>query len=312
VKWRGRAALLLVGLWVGMSARLGDAVALADPATPPGQPFVDGAEVSAVLVPVTVRDRRGRLVATLPRERFRLLVDGLEVPIRSFWREGGLPLSLTVLLDTSGSMGTRRLGRAREAVLSFVSQLAPRDEVCLITFGGGEVVRRLRFGEDPARLPEILEPLRGYGTTALYDVLSAAPTLLQGAHHVRRAVLLFTDGVDTASTMSPEAAREILKGIEDPLYVFGIEPPPSASGRRDTYDALLASFAAATGGRYQRVEDLASLPILAKALRQELTMRYIIAFEPSGLGGVKERKIEVRVEGAYEVRTRRSYVGTLP
>lgn len=277
-----------------------------------GQPFVDRAEVSAVLVPVTVRDARGRLVATLARERFRLLVDGLEVPIRSFWREGGLPLSLTVLLDTSGSMGTRRLGRAREAALAFVSQLAPRDEVCLITFGGGEVIRRLRFGEDPGRLPEVLEPLRGYGTTALYDVLSAAPMLLQGAHHVRRAVLLFTDGVDTASTLSPEDARLILNGIEDPLYIFGIEPPPGVSGRRDTYDALLASFAAATGGRYVRVEDVAALPVLARTLRQELTMRYIIAFEPSGVGAVKERRIEVRVQGAFEVRTRRGYVGTLP
>jgi len=299
-------------LCLGVVAAVSDAVPLAGSATPQGQSFVDRAEVSAVLVPVTVRDRRGRLVATLPQERFRLRVDGLEVPIRSFWREGGLPLSLTVLLDTSGSMGTRRLGRAREAVLSFVSQLAPRDEVCLITFGGGEVVRRLRFGEDPARLPEVLEPLRGYGTTALYDLLSATPMLLQGARHLRRAVLLFTDGVDTASAMSPEETREILSGIEDPLYVFGIEPPPAAAGRRDTYDALLESFATATGGRYVRVEDVAALPALARVLRQELTMRYIIAFESSGLGAVKERSIEVRVEGGFEVRTRRSYIGTLP
>lgn len=277
-----------------------------------GQPFVDRTEVSAVLVPVTVFDARGRLVATLERDRFRLLVDGLDVPIRSFWREGGLPLSLTVLLDTSGSMGTRRLGRAREAVLSFVSQLAPHDEVCLVTFGGGEVKRRLRFGEDPSRLPEVLGPLRGYGTTALYDVLSAAPMLLQGARHVRRAVLLFTDGVDTASTMTPEDAREILNGIEEPLYVFGIEPPPGVSGRRDTYDALLTSFAVATGGRYVRVDDVAALPALARTLRQELTMRYIIAFEPSGIGAVRERRIEVRVDGKYEVRTRRGYLGTLP
>lgn len=276
------------------------------------QPFVDRAEVSAVLVPVTVRDARGRLVPTLDRERFRLLVDGLEVPIRSFWREGGLPLSLTVLLDTSGSMGTRRLGRARDAVRSFVSQLAPHDEVCLVTFGGGEVTRRLRFGEDPSRLPEVLGPLRGWGTTALYDVLSAAPKLLHGARHVRRAVLLFSDGVDTASMMSPDEVRHVLNGVEEPVYVFGIEPPPAISGRRDTYDALLASFAAATGGRYERVEDLSELPALARTLRRELTMRYIIAFEPSGIGSVKERRIEVRVEGKYEIRTRRGYLGTLP
>lgn len=276
------------------------------------QGFADRTEVSLVLVPVTVRDSRGRPVATLEAKRFRLLVDGMEVPIRSFWREGGLPLSLTVLLDTSGSMGTRRLGRAREAVLAFVSQLAPQDEVCLVTFGAGEVTRRLRFGEDPKLLPEVLAPLRGWGTTALYDVLSAAPELLQGAHHLRRAVLLFTDGVDTASTLSAEETQEILLGIEDPLYVFGIEPPPAMSGRRDTYEALLAAFAHATGGRYVRVDDLGALPAIARTLRQELTMRYIIAFQPSGLGAVKERRIEVRVDGKYQVHMRRSYVGTLP
>lgn len=302
----------VAGLMLMVAATLAAATTTAQQGAGVGQTFVDHAEVSLVLVPVTVRDARGRLVATLERQRFRLLVDGLEVPIRSFWREGGLPLSLTVLLDTSGSMGTRRLARAREAVLSFVSQLAPHDEVCLITFGGGEVVRRLRFGEDPARLPEVLAPLRGYGTTALYDLLSVAPTLLQGARHLRRAVLLFTDGVDTASAMSPEEVRKILQEIEEPLYVFGIEPPPDASGRQDTYDALLASFAIATGGRYLRVKDASTLPSLARALRQELTMRYIIAFEPSGLGEVKPRRIEVRVDGKFEVRTRRGYVGTLP
>jgi Ca-activated chloride channel family protein len=297
---------------VGVAVLLAAASVSAQQPTPAAGAFVDRTEVSAVLIPVTVRDRKGRPVATLEQNRFHLFVDGIEFPIQSFWREGGLPLSLAFVLDTSGSMGTRRLGKAREVILAFASQLRQQDEVCLITFGGGEVKRRLPFGVDPSLLPRILEPLRGYGTTALYDVLTAAPEIMKGAHHIRRAILLFTDGVDTASKLSAADALRVMQDLSDPLYAFGIEPPPDLAGRRDTYDALLERFAAASGGRYVRVDDVSKLPALGQELRRELTMRYIIDVEPSGVGEAKPRSIQVRVDGNFQVQARRGYVGTLP
>ena len=111
--------------------------------------FSASAEVSSILVPVTVRDGKGRLVSTLEQGRFHLFVDDMEFPIKSFWREGGLPISYTFVVDTSGSMNGRRLAKTREAIMEFVRQLRPDDEVCLITFGAGEVKRRLSFGTDP-------------------------------------------------------------------------------------------------------------------------------------------------------------------
>lgn len=273
---------------------------------------MDRTEVSAVLIPVTVRDRKGRPVATLEQDKFHLFLDGIQFPIQSFWREGGLPLSLAFVLDTSGSMGTRRLGKAREVILAFAAQLRPQDEVCLITFGGGEVKRRLPFGVDPGLLPRILDPLQGYGTTALYDIVTAAPMIMEGAHHIRRAILLFTDGVDTASKLSAQDALQVMQNLADPLYAFGIEPPPDLAGRRDTYDALLQRFAVASGGRYVRVDDVSKLPAMGQELRRELTMRYIIDVQPSGVGEVKPRSIRVQVDGDYQVAARHGYVGTLP
>ncbi len=270
------------------------------------------AEVSSILVPVTVKDGKGRLVSTLERDRFHLYVDDIEFPIRSFWREGGLPISYSFIVDVSGSMNGRRLAKTREAILEFLKQLRADDEVCLITFGAGEVKRRLAFGTDPALLPRVLESLRGYGTTALYDVLTAAGQALEGAHNIRRVALLFTDGVDTASTMTPEDAVKILEGLADPLYVLGIEPPPAEEGPPESYEELLARFAAASGARYLRVDTAAKLPLFARGLRQELTMRYIITFDPSGIGTPKWRKLEVRVEGGYAVLARQGYRGTLP
>jgi VWFA-related protein len=274
--------------------------------------FSASTEVSSILVPVTVRDGKGRLVSTLERERFHLLVDDLEFPIRSFWREGGLPISYTFVVDTSGSMNGRRLAKTREAIMEFIRQLRPDDEVCLITFGARDVKRRLSFGTDPGLLGRILESLRGYGTTALYDMLTASPQAMEGAHNIRRVVVLFTDGVDTASEFTPADAVKVLEGLADPLYVLGIEPPPPEEGSADSYEALLERFATASGGRYMAVANAARLPKFAKDLRSELAMRYIITFEPSGLGVVKWRKLEVKVEGGYSVMARQGYRGTLP
>jgi Ca-activated chloride channel homolog len=288
------------------------ALTLAAGVLPAGaQAFKEEDEVSAVLVPVTVRDAKGRLVGDLERKAFHLYLDGLQFPIKSFWRENDLPLSLAFLLDTSGSMGHRRLGKASDAILEFVRQFRPGDEACLITFGAGEVKRRLPFGTDPRLLSRILESLSGFGTTALYDVLTVTPKVMDGAKNVRRAILLFTDGVDTASQFTPDDALNVLESLSDPLYTFGIEPPPPEAGKA-SYEELLRRFAEASGGRYIRVDDLAALPQAARGLRRELTQRYIIAFEPSGVGMEKQRKISVKVDGEYQVVTRQSYRGTLP
>jgi Ca-activated chloride channel homolog len=300
--------------WVaglGLAVLVGSAAARAqEPAQT--RSFEATASVSSVLVPVTVRDKHGRLVSTLEKDKFHLLVDGIEFQIPSFWREGGLPISYTFIVDTSGSMGRRRLGKAREAVLELVKQLRRPDEVCLITFGAAEVKRRLTFGTDPVRLGEVLGELRGYGTTALYDVLTITPNAMEGAKNIRRAIILFTDGVDTASDMKPEDALKVLEGLSDPLYVLGIEPPPAEEGPEDSYEQLLVRFATVSGGRYLRVDTAARLPEFATALRQELSMRYIIDFQPSGVGTAKWRSIEVKVDDKLEVTARQGYVGTLP
>lgn len=270
------------------------------------------ASVSSVLVPVTVRNSKGRLVSNLEQRKFRFFVDDIEFPIRSFWREGGLPISYTFLLDTSGSMGRRRLGKAGEAILEMVKQLRGQDEVCLVTFGAAEVKRLVPFGSDPATLRPLLESLRGFGTTALFDVLTITPQAMDGAKNVRRAIILFTDGVDTASDMKPEDAVRVLEGLADPLYVLGIEPPPAEEGPEDSYEQLLKTFATASGGRYLRVDSAARLPEFAQELRRELSMRYIIDFQPSGVGTARWRKIEVRVDGGFVVTARQGYSGTLP
>jgi Ca-activated chloride channel family protein len=274
--------------------------------------FRASADVTSIIVPVTVRDGKGRMVTTLEQKDFRLRVDGLEVPVSSFWREGGLALSLALVIDVSGSMAGRRLARTSEAVSEILHLLRPDDEICIITFGGGEVRRRLRFEGEKSLAQRTVDSLHGFGTTALYDMLSAAPQVMDGAHNIRRAALLFTDGVDTASTMSAEQAVAVLQDLADPLYAIGIEPPPDDEGPPDSYEDLLRRFASASGGRYLRVDDAARLPAFARELRQELRMRYILAFQTSGVGIAKWRRLAVQVPPGLVAQARQGYVGTLP
>jgi Mg-chelatase subunit ChlD len=108
---------------------LATAVVLASPALCEDTPdkkdtFSASAEVSSILVPVTVRDSKGRLVSNLEKDRFHLIVDDMEFPIRSFWREGGLPISYTFVVDTSGSMNGRRLAKTRDAVCERTTRCA--------------------------------------------------------------------------------------------------------------------------------------------------------------------------------------------
>ncbi len=135
---------------------------------------------------------------------------------------------------------------------------------------------------------------------------------MEGAKHIRRVVLFFTDGVDTASQMSADDALRVLESLNDPLYVFGIEPPPASEGPANSYEDLLKRFAESSGGRYVRVDNVSRLPEFSRDLKRELTMRYIIGLEASGIGTVKWRKLEVRARDGYQVQTRHGYRGTLP
>ncbi len=273
--------------------------------------FTDRSNVEAVLVTVSVTDLKGRPVPDLEGKKFHLFIDGLEFPFSSFWREAELPLSLCLVVDVSGSMAGRRLARVRESVADLVAGLRPSDEVSLVTFGAGEVRRRVPFGADPGLVLRVLESVEGFGTTAIFDTVAEAPALTAGARHARRAVLLFTDGVDTASAMNADEATAILEEMAEPLYAFGIEPPPPEGGVL-TYEGVLARLSQASGGRYIRVENASELAALARELRRQLGTRYLLTFQPSGQGMEKYRRIRVAVDGPYQVRAREGYVGTLP
>jgi Ca-activated chloride channel family protein len=268
-------------------------------------------DVNAVVAPVTVRDEAGRIVAEVPRNRFHLFVDGMEVPIRDFARESDLPLSLGFILDSSGSMAGRKLAACQELVHAFLDQRRQDDQLALWTFGDERVVERFPFGMGWYLLPRVLESIRPWSTTALYDMIQRVPEVMERATHPRRAAILLTDGIDNASTMTAEDAARIAEGLDTPIFVLGVEPPPAGEGGGTSFEAVLVLIANASGGRYQRIPRTEEMPAAVKALLDELSSRFIITFVTSGVGIEKYRSLEVTVDG-YRATTRKGYTGTLP
>ena len=269
-------------------------------------------EVNAVVVPVTVRNDAGRVVTGVSRKKFTLYIDGMKVPIRDLDLERDLPISLGFILDTSGSMTGRKLRGCQQLITAFLDHRRQDDQLALWTFGDDRVMERFPFGMGWYLLPRVLETLKPWSTTALYDVVLRVPEVLEKARHHRRAAILLTDGVDNASRISAEEAMAVARRLETPIYVLGVEPPPPVSeSNGPSFEEILTLIADASGGHYRRVPQAEQMPEVVDELLEELSSRYILTFVTSGVGYDKWRTIEVTVDG-YQATTRSGYTGTLP
>jgi len=269
-------------------------------------------DVNAVVVPVTVRNKAGRVVTGVAPKRFKLYVDGFEVPIRDLDLESDLPISLGFIFDTSGSMMGRKMSGSQQLIMAFLEHRRADDQLALWTFGDDRVMERFPFGMGWYLLPRVLETLKPWSTTALYDMVLRVPEVLEKARHHRRAAILLTDGVDNASSISAEQAAAVAQRIDTPIYVLGVEPPPAmASHDGPSFEEILTLVADASGGHYRRIPQAEQMPQVVDELLNELSSRYILTFETSGVGARKWRTIEVTVDG-YQATTRSGYTGTLP
>jgi Ca-activated chloride channel family protein len=269
-------------------------------------------DVNAVVVPVSVRNKAGRVVTGVAPKHFTLYVDGFEVPIRDLDLERDLPISLGFIFDTSGSMMGRKMSGSQQLIMAFLEHRRPDDQLALWTFGDDRVMERFPFGMGWYLLPRVLETLKPWSTTALYDMVLRVPEVLEKARHHRRAAILLTDGVDNASTISADQTTAVARRIETPIYVLGVEPPPAlASPDGPSFEEILTLIADASGGHYRRIPQAEQMPQVVDELLKELSSRYILTFETSGVGARKWRTIEVTVDG-YQATTRSGYTGTLP
>jgi VWFA-related protein len=209
------ALLSLLGIAVARDVR-------ADPPTPPpasaGPTFPAGTRT--VRVPVSVLDHAGRPVLDLDRAVFRVADDGKRQAITLFSRERR-PLRIALALDLSRSMDDK-IRQVEEALRHFIDLLEPADEICVLTFS--DRVRVLQdFTADRALLERTLDELDTSGGTALYDAAFQAIQRVAAGPAESKAVVLVTDGVDTASAISFKDLRETARRAEVPVFSIGLD-----------------------------------------------------------------------------------------
>lgn len=287
---------------------------LPPPAEPVGE-FSEQLAVSWVLVPVLVENGRG-YVEGLGRDAFRLWVDGERVPIADFESGATAPVSLVFLQDLSGSMANGdKLAAAKRALAHLLARARPEDEFALASFAGGRLQVEVPFTRDGQVLAEAMELWRGYGTTAIHDAVAWIPQIALDGRHAKRAAVLVSDGLDNASRLAPEAARQVVSDARLPVYVLEIRQlgDLAAAGPADSYALLLAELARASGGRYFAVRPDDGVAAAAAGVLDELRRQYVLAF-PTQPGEVGYRLLQVEVDapGHVTIYHRRGYRGGPP
>lgn len=149
-----------------------------------------------MLINASVVDKGGRFIADLPADRFRVFDEGVEVPSKNVAVEE-VPVSVVIVLDVSGSM-KKKIVHAREALNRFLDRSGPDDEFSLLLFNDTVQMRR-NFHTDTASIRDTAAQAETGGGTALRDSLLAAVSRVRSARNARRAILLVSDGVATAS-----------------------------------------------------------------------------------------------------------------
>jgi VWFA-related protein len=193
-----------------------------DPAAEPTpEEFSEGdvlrVDTTLVTVPVSVLDRQGRFIPNLKREDFTLLENGDEQSI-AFFETAEKPFTVALLLDTSASTQFK-LSEIKAAALEFAKQLRPQDRVLVVTFNS-EVLLLTEPTNDLGLMEETIEEFVHTGTaTRLYDAVDLAISERLNRIKGRKAIVLFTDGVDTASQQaSYQSTLEQVEELDALIY----------------------------------------------------------------------------------------------
>jgi Ca-activated chloride channel family protein len=311
------AALLLLVLFARTEASV-DQPSAQQPSTqqpPAQQPPVSTfkAGIDLVQVSAVVRDRKGRFVLNLSARDFEILDGGEARPISDF-RHDLAGVSVALLFDISGSMEAL-LGTAREAGTHVLSWLDDdRDEAGVFTFDT-RLDEVAPFTPRMRTLPERLETMTPFGATSLYDAIARTAEQLASRDGRRRAVIVFTDGRDNASRLTPAEVSGIASAIDVPVYIFGVVSSiddPSAANFATTTEPSplvgpLADLAAWTGGQIFVASSPAQRSMVARQIIDELRHQYLIAFESSGKPGWHPLVVRARSKD-LSVRARSGYV----
>lgn len=279
-----------------------------------------------VTIPVSVLDRNGKFVPDLRREDFHVYEDGVEQEI-AYFETAESPFTVALILDKSDST-VARFDDIKRAAIAFLEQLRPDDRVMLVAFDKNVHVEA-EPTSDRAVLRAAIERLKSGGSTSLYSAVALTVGERLSRVRGRKAVVLFTDGVDTASRKDTyettlRAAEEVdalvyaiqyetyddvrmLDGARGVLVTAKGETLDVAYKRANLYLHLLADK---TGGDFLHADSPKNLSRTFARVAEQLRQQYSIGFYPKRAAqGAQKRSLRVRVGvNNVAVRARKSYL----
>lgn len=311
--------------WAVQAVTCASALALAAPALPQGQgqnPPTIKAEVNLVNLFATVRDKNKRVITDLKQDNFKIFEDGHEEKIAFFSREMTMPITLGLLLDTSGSE-QNMLGAIQGAGSRFLRRVLRKgDEAMIISFDT-DVDLLSDFTDDRSILDRAINKARintpgggyiagnpgpiGSGNvtgTALYDAIYLACGEKLNGEAGRKAIIIVTDAQDEGSKVKMEEAIEAAQRTDTVIHVLLVADPRfggnGSVARRLTED---------TGGRVIYVNSEKKLEEAFDQISEELRSQYTLGYYPTNAAkDGKFRKIRVDVDNHdMKVLARKGY-----
>jgi VWFA-related protein len=265
-------------------------------------------DVSLVNVNFTVRDASGRFVPGLKQEDFTVEEDGRKQEIQRFSVENQLPLTIGMLIDTSPSVSSVFNDEKDTAIRFLDSTLRPDDLAMVINFDR-EVTLDQDLTNDKRKLRSAIDDLRTGNGTAIYDAIYLACNEVLIKEGGRKAIILISDGQDTASKVRQSEAMVAAAKSEAVIYsisnriggFFGIR----GSGDPET----LKKFSLDTGGTVYFIGGRNDLEHVFEQIAEELRSQYTLAYSPSNTAkDGKFRSIHIiPKDSQYKIKARNGY-----
>jgi Ca-activated chloride channel homolog len=264
--------------------------------------------IELTVVTASVRDANGRLVAGLPKEAFSVYEDGEPLPITTFTNDR-VPLGIGLLLDISDSMFGRRIKDAEDAAERFLVHLLPSTDAFFVVAFNHEA--RVLFGWRTAAdgVHDALSRLRPTGATAIYDAVKVALPYIENRPRERAALVLITDGADTASDTTLHDLRPSLNRSDAFVYAIAIDTPePQPIAQRVNLETL-DEITSQSGGHTEVVRDTAALDGAVSNIAEELNHQYMFGYASKHPGDGQYHSIRVKMaDPTLRVRARAGYI----
>ena len=296
-------------------------------------------ETNLISMPVTVSTKNGAYVPSLSKGNFQIFEDGKEQEV-AYFGSVDKPFTAILLIDVSGSTSLK-IEQIQDGAINFVKQMLPKDKVMVISFDSG-VKTLLEFSSDKNALEAAIRKIRFGGGTSLYDAVDRTLERQLNKIEGKKAIVLFTDGVDTTSRSTYE--RTVAAAVESEAVIFPIylntyldaigmgggggpmtTPPtlgiPGMGGGAQQIGATreqyalgrryLQDLANATGGRIYRPDNSSNgLNTAFEGIAEELRSQYEVGYYPNiegKPGDVKRIKIRINRPNLI-IRSRDSYI----